>query len=422
MMQRTTLRWVTLLGALTILALLGTQSYWLVRALSLQEKEFSQAVHMALKETAQQIREFNNTPGPMPDPVDQLSDNYYVVQVNDVIDANVLEHFLTQNLQARNVQEDFEYGVYDCIDEQLAYGNYVALTNVGNPESPTQLPRLDKDNYYFGVFFPNKSASLRGELAFMVGAAGLTLLLVGFFAWTLVVISRQRRLSEVQRDFINNMTHEFKTPLSTVAISSAVLKDPGMKGGADRVQNYAGIIHEEANHLLAQVERVLSMAREDRGVENLKITTLPAKETIEKVLDQHRVVLSDSGAELSLQLEAEGRLSADPLHFTNMLFNLLDNAVKYSSGTPKIKVSSRNVGHAIEIAVTDQGIGLSPRDQQRIFDKFYRVPTGNVHDVKGFGLGLTYVYRMMQRHKGKVRLRSQLGKGSTFTLIFPKAK
>ncbi|MEL6535171.1 MAG: HAMP domain-containing sensor histidine kinase [Bacteroidota bacterium] len=419
-MSRNTIRWVTVLGLLSIVALLTTQAFWLVRALTLREKEFSQSVHMALKETAQEIRLFNGTEGPLIDPVDQLSDNYYIVMVNDVIDANVLEHYLTLNLQERNVQEDFEYGVYDCNDEQLAYGNYVALASEEAAVEPTELPRLDKDNYYFGVLFPHKETSLTGQTALIVGGAGLTLLVVVFFGYTLVIMTRQRRLSEVQRDFINNMTHEFKTPLSTMAISSGVLKDPQMQGGMERVQNYATIISEEANRLLSQVDRVLQMARTDRETERLRLEAVDLAATVQEVLDQHAPVLEEKGGLLTVNLQATCVIQADPLHLKNMLFNLLDNAMKYAEGSPRIAVTTRCQGKQGCVQVKDEGLGLSAKDQKRIFDRFYRVSTGNVHDVKGFGLGLTYVKRMMQRHRGRVTLESELGQGSTFTLTFPK--
>ncbi|HAA14226.1 MAG TPA: two-component sensor histidine kinase [Cytophagales bacterium] len=410
------------MGLLTIVALLTTQAFWLVRALTLQEKEFSQSVHMALKETAQEIRAFNGTEGPLIDPVDQLSDNYYIVMVNDVIDANALEIFLTRNMQARNVQEDFEYGVYDCNNEQLAYGNYVALATDAVAAEPTELPRLDKDNYYFGVLFPQKQASLTGQTALIVGGAVLTLLVVGFFGYTLVIMTRQRRLSEVQRDFINNMTHEFKTPLSTMAISSAVLKDPDMKGGMARVHNYAGIISEEANRLLSQVDRVLQVARTDRGTERLRLEPIILADTVQEVLDQHAPVLEENGGRLEADLTESCIILADSLHVKNMLFNLLDNAMKYSDDSPKITITTGCEGKRGWVRVSDEGLGLSSKDQKRIFDRFYRVPTGNLHDVKGFGLGLTYVKRMMQRHHGDVKLESELGQGSSFTLIFPKQR
>ena len=419
-MTRNTIRWVTGLGLLAIVALLSTQAYWLVRALSLSERQFSQNVHMALKETARDLRAFNGTPGPLIDPVDQLSDNYYVVMVNDVIDANVLEHYLTRHLKARDVREDFEYGVYDCNNEQLAYGNYVslALGLPGNEPEPTDLPRLDKDNYYFGVLFPNKGTSVTGQSAFIVGSALLTLLVVGFFGYALLIISRQRRLSEVQRDFINNMTHEFKTPLSTIAISAKVLQGPEDPAGVERRRNYAGIIGEEADRLLAQIDRVLQMARADRGTETLRLETLDLARVVEDTVEQHRPVLEAQGAQVQLALEPGVAVEADRLHLTSMLHNLLDNALKYGPAQPELTLRVVRAGRWAQVSVTDNGPGLAPAHQRRIFDKFYRVPTGNLHDVKGFGLGLTYVRRMMARHGGRVTVDSSPGQGSTFTLHF----
>ena len=408
------------MGLLSIVALLTTQAYWLVRALTLREKAFSQNVHMALKETAQQLRQYNGTPEVLIDPVDQLSDNYYVVMVNDVIDANVLEHYLTQNLKLRSVLADFEYGVYDCNNEQLAYGNYVSLDGSAEPYVPSELPRLDKENYYFGVLFPQQEVSLTGQLVFIVGGVAFTLLVVGFFGYTLVVITRQRRLSEVQRDFINNMTHEFKTPLSTVTISSRVLQDPAQTTDPARVHRYASIIGEEAQRLLEQVDRILQMARADRGGERLQKEPLDLATVVAEVLEQHGPALEAAQAEIVTHL-ASAPLVGDPLHVKSMLFTLLDNALKYTTAPAHITITTEVVKGKSLVRVSDQGVGLTPAQQRRIFDKFYRVPTGDVHDVKGFGLGLTYVKHIMQRHRGKVKVSSTLGQGSTFTLIFPQA-
>ena len=243
------------------------------------------------------------------------------------------------------------------------------------------------------------------------------LLVIVFFAYTLFVILKQKRLSEIQKDFINNMTHEFKTPLSTIAISTAVLKDPNIIKAPERLLNYATIIENENQRLKQQVERVLQMARLEKEDIGLKKETVDVHELIQ---DAVKINAINSKATITLDLQAtRSQLAADKLHLTNVFFNLLDNAIKYNTNAPEIVVRSQNVNGSIQIEVQDNGIGIKPEDQRKIFFRFYRVPTGNLHDVKGFGLGLSYVKLIVEGHKGKITVSSEPGNGSCFSIVLP---
>jgi two-component system phosphate regulon sensor histidine kinase PhoR len=249
------------------------------------------------------------------------------------------------------------------------------------------------------------------------------LVVIIFFSYTLFIILKQKRLSEIQKDFINNMTHEFKTPISTIAVSTQVLKDPGIIHQPERLLNYTTIIEKENNRLKQQVERVLQMARLDKEDIGLKKEVIDVHSIVQDAVKNTSHALEDKNGEVLLGLKAEHHLiEADKLHLTNVFHNLLDNAIKYSHESPRIEITSAANGGQLHIHVRDNGIGISAENQKRVFQKFFRVPTGNVHDVKGFGLGLSYVKTIIEAHKGNIRLDSELGKGCLFTITLPLIK
>jgi two-component system phosphate regulon sensor histidine kinase PhoR len=234
------------------------------------------------------------------------------------------------------------------------------------------------------------------------------------------VILKQKRLSEIQKDFINNMTHEFKTPISTIAVSTEVLKDPGIIHQPERLLNYTTIIEKENTRLKLQVERVLQMARLDREDIGLKKELVDVHQLIQDAIKNTSGSLHEKTGSISCQLNATRHtLEADRLHLTNVLYNLIDNAIKYCKASPQIIIHTLNTARNFTIEITDNGIGISPENQKRVFQKFYRVSTGNVHDVKGFGIGLNYVKSIIESHKGTIKLESELGRGSTFKISLP---
>jgi Signal transduction histidine kinase len=282
------------------------------------------------------------------------------------------------------------------------------------------LAKWENEPYYFGVLFPNKSTSIISRMGMWIFSSLVLLLVIGFFAFTVWVIFEQKRLAEVQRDFINNMTHEFKTPISTISISAGVLKNPSIINNPQRLTMYAGIIQEEANRLKNQVERVLQMATVDEERIRINRETVDIHNIILKAVKNVQPLLQEKNGNINYQLNAGlHHISGDPLHLTNIIYNLLDNAVKYCNKQPYITISTQNKGKGITISITDNGIGIEKEHLKKIFDKFYRVPTGNVHDVKGFGLGLSYVGIVVRTHRGKLNVSSEVGRGTTFEIQLP---
>jgi two-component system phosphate regulon sensor histidine kinase PhoR len=241
-----------------------------------------------------------------------------------------------------------------------------------------------------------------------------------FFGYSLFVILQQKRLSEIQKDFINNMTHEFKTPISTIAISADVLKNPDIVKQPERLLRYATIIQNESHRLKNQVERVLQMAVADKREIKLKLEIVDIHQIIEKSVQSIQTILDTRKGKIHYSFKAlRSELIGDTLHLTNIIYNLLDNAIKYCDRQPEIYVTTLSVRNGVLIQIKDNGIGISPEAQSLIFEKFYRVPTGNLHNVKGFGLGLNYVKVLVKAHKGYIKLNSKVNEGSIFSIFLP---
>ncbi|MBL8002243.1 MAG: HAMP domain-containing histidine kinase [Flavobacteriales bacterium] len=439
-MSRRTIATVILLATLSVVGVVLTQVLWLDRAFNVQkqeaelhlrqqqqlDKQFNDRVTIALTAVAEKILSINKDPSDLYDAVKQARPNYFAVAINDTVHPYLLEALLRKEFMRRNIVDDFEYGIYDCFTDSVVYGNYVSLldSTVADTARHSQLLKLDKDGHYFGVYFPRRNSSLwepkPRSRATWIYPAIVTLIVFGFFAYSLLVILRQKRLSEIKNDFIGNMTHELKTPISTIALSSEVLCEPGIEREPERLRMYAGIIRSENERLRTQVERVLQLATLDRENLALKRERVDLHAIIGEVCASFAVQVKERSGTLGTDLQAQRHtVTGDTVHLTNMLFNLVDNAVKYSPGLVEVTIATRNEGGQLCISVRDRGLGIRREDQRHVFERFYRVPTGNVHNVKGFGLGLHYVQQIVHAHGGTIGLASEPGAGSTFTIRLP---
>lgn len=418
-MSRSTLRIIIILAALSIAGITTTQIYWVRKAFNLKENQFNHDVTVSLTSVANKIVEINKTPSAANNPVTQLSTNYFVVLVNGPIDRNLLEFLLVTEFEKRHITTDFEYGIYNCAKKCMEGGNYISPKKVSNRIAQGELPTWkNNDGYYFGVMFNGVEANLISQMGIWGFSSVVMLIVIFFFVYTLLVILKQKRLSEIQKDFINNMTHEFKTPISTIAISTQVLKDPGIINKPERLLNYATIIENENQRLKQQVERVLQMARLEKEDIGLKKEPSNIHELIREAT--HNKSFQKGNTLIELRLEALNATSnVDRLHITNVFYNLIDNAIKYNQNNPVISIITSVKNNELKIDIKDNGIGIRAEDQKKIFRRFYRVPTGNLHDVKGFGLGLSYVKLIVESHAGRITVDSVPGEGSSFTLYLP---
>lgn len=321
----------------------------------------------------------------------------------------------------------------------IAYDFWVKLANKDSVlyqnVSTNKAELLPKNVYQFVLFnkdiirdpgllyvhFPERNSLIMENMfVSMASSVGLLLVLIFIFAYTIYAIIRQKKLSEMKNDFINNMTHEFKTPVATIMIASEALKDPELAEDKSRISRLAGIIYDENVRLGNHIERVLSVARLDKKEIQLDYNPVKVNDLILAVVDSMDLQLKKRDATVSLDLTtANDVVLGDELHLSNVIYNLVDNANKYSKEAPKISISTKNNGKNLQIEFTDEGIGMTKEQTKRIFDQFYRVPTGNLHDVKGFGLGLNYVQDIVGQMNGNVKVSSEKDKGTTFLVTLP---
>lgn len=423
-MQNSVIRWVAILGAIAVVGIIGIQAYWVTTTWDLNEDEFNKKVNLALYRVANTLAELNDAELPTRDIVKQRSANYWVVNMEVEIEDQLLEYLLQKELEALVLNVDFEYAVFDCHTNEMVYGGYCNFTPDGERHDLVlgNLPKDSEFTYYFGVKFPNRQGFLFDKMQLISFLSAILLLTILFFAYALWVILRQKRLSEMQKDFINNMTHEFKTPLSTIKIAAGVfLNDEYIKSDA-RLTKYASIILDQNQRLNNQVEKVLQIATIEQGNLNIKKERLALCDVLEPLLESTKLRVEELGGQLNVDLPKMNTyfISADRLHLSNILYSLLDNALKYCKDVPRIHVNIKTKNNNLILEIIDEGIGIDPTYKNQIFDKFYRIPTGNVHNVKGFGLGLYYVKRICEAHDWQIELQSQFGQGTTVQLNMGK--
>ncbi len=444
-MKRSGINTLIILGVLSIVFILLIQVFWINKTLNaqrinvaIQQKEdslnltqFSQKVHLALRNTAHSIRKNNEDSTDLYEAVKQLRSNYFTVIINEELQPGYLEQLLKHEFYDNGVQEDFQYGIYDCFTDSIKYGNLIKYKKdeifteqLDSSSIPKRVPEWDPSGHYFSVFFPKveaKSIKVAGDF----GSPWLYVLLIFtllilFFGFSVIIIVRQKKLSEIRNDFINNMTHELKTPIATIGLSSETLIRDDFSNDSERLKRYAGIIYKENKRLEHQVERVLNVAKLNKDDIHLKLKEIDSHDIIQEAAEVFEFNQDEHHVEILLNLSATNSLiHADEVHFRNIISNLIDNAVKYCARSPIISISTRNEKNNIVIEFQDNGIGIKREHQTLIFEKFYRVPTGNRHDVKGFGLGLFYVKLMVEQHGGSINVKSASEKGTSFCITLP---
>lgn len=441
-MKAKNIRLIIFLSVLAVLAMVVNQYFWVESSVDVQEKtisiqkknaemersQFDNQVTLALVEVRDELISMNTeASGLYLEPVQQITENYFVVSFYDTLNPTVLQNLLVEKFAEYNVTEPFEYGIYDCFTDSIIFDKYVDLSKgeVISKESSAPQQKWNHDGHYFGVYFPGRVDVLVDQKDQLSISLIWSTLLIGVillvFAVTIFTILKQKRLSEVKTDFINNMTHELKTPISTIALSSDVLRKADDSTDLERIKQYASIIYAENSRLESQVERVLQLAKLEKDKIQLKKEPIAIHALISKCVESFKIVINQKNGSLMLLLQAEDdRLYGDKVHLSNVIHNLLDNATKYSNEAPEIKVRTYNQRNELIIEVEDKGKGMTPDQMKQIFEKFYRVPTGSVHDVKGFGLGLYYVKEIVKAHQGKIEVKSEIGKGSTFIVSLPQ--
>ncbi len=351
------------------------------------------------------------------------------------IELELLHEAIDNELANRFIDIDFNYGVYSHKEKSFVIidGHYVVRDN--SPQAFTSGTKTLYNSEYsvdlypddiqspglLMIYFPGKTNLVWGSVwKTLLGSILFTGLILFCFAYTIQVIFFQKKVGEMKSDFINNMTHEFKTPIATISLAADSITSPMVSGDVDKVRRFADIIKQENKRMNKQVEKVLQMALIDKNDFQLKMSNINLHEVISQAVENANLQVEKKEGTVTAELKASKPvIQGDLTHITNIIHNLLDNANKYSPDKPEISVLTRNITNGVEVTVDDKGIGMTKEARKHIFDKFYRVHTGNLHDVKGFGLGLSYVKALVNAHNGQIEVKSEPGKGSSFILFFP---
>lgn len=421
-MKNSLIRLIFILSFMTAVGIIISQIYWVSKAYELEDKDFDYKVTSSLKDVALKIWEIKKTQATLYDVVEQINPGYFIVQVNHQISDELLEHFLKDQFVLHNLITDFQYGQYDCAMDTMVSMKYVSMLHSGSEKDGmlTKLPIEQRENYYFAVHFPKRKEYVAEQLNIWIFSSLFLLTVIIILMMTVYVIMKQKRLSEIQKDFVNNMTHEFKTPLATIQLSAEVLKKPEIIEKPQRLLNYATLIDKEASLLALQIERVLQMAHAEKGEIILKSEVTDINTLVNEVYAGFKDKFEQAGIEHHIDLSPKELLcNIDILHIKNAVSNLIENAIKYAGEGAKVLVRVTGNNKKVRIAVEDNGPGIPEEFQKMLFDKFFRVPKGNRHDVKGFGIGLNYVKIIAQAHGGDVICKSAVDAGTTFIIILP---
>lgn len=343
------------------------------------------------------------------------------VRMLNRIEALRIDSVLPVILEAHGITIPPAIGVFD------RYGQPVRLQEADveyREQMAASVHKVSINTLSLNLFFPNKGRYLLHNLLGQFALTGLMLAIIAWGFFTAVIgAARNKRIDRIRRDLMNNLTHELKTPISTIGLASEALKDPDMQKDADGFNYYIGLINEENKRLGMLVENVLQASLAESGKMQLFKQTLNVHDLIREVVKNVAIQVRKHGGKVELELEAEEPLvHADRVHLSNVVFNLVDNAIKYADGDLVLSISSAQTTDGVELRFKDNGIGIAKEHLGKVFDRLYRVPTGNVHDVKGFGLGLSYVKTVIDRHQGSIRVESETGKGSTFIMVLPRTE
>ncbi|WP_264534694.1 sensor histidine kinase [Flavobacterium sp. N1736] len=412
---------IILLGLIAIISILVAQLLWTKEAFTLEQKKLSQKTHIALLEVAKKLYEGTNHELPVQNPVQKIANDYYIVNVENDFEPDILEFYLKTEFKKMNITSDFEYAMYNCQSDEMVYGNYISLSKQEKAKQSIYFPKHKNLVYYFAVRFPNETSYLFSSMRFWFVLSIVLVLILLIYVYSIFTLLQQKKYSELQRDFINNMTHEFKTPLSSILIASKYLIEQNPIKEDKKLYTYTDIIIKQSHKLNHHIEKILNTAKSDYKTLELKkewVLIVPViKETIENI------VLKYPEAIIKIDNKAtDYKIETDVFHFTNLIYNLLDNAVKYCNEKPKITIEITEENQILKLAFIDNGIGIPVKNLSLIFDKFYRIQNQKGNEVNGFGLGLYYVKEICNLQNWKIKAENNEIKGVTVALSIPYKK
>lgn len=417
-MKTKNLNTIIVLGLIATIGILIAQLLWTREAFTVEEQKFTQKTHVALLEVVKKLYKSSNSELPVNNPIKKVANDYYIVNVENDFQPDVLEYYLKSEFAKFNINTDYEYAMYNCESDEMVYGNYISVSNKKAAKSDVYFPKHENLVYYFAVRFPNETSYLLSSLRFwfLLSIALIVILLI--YVYSIYTIIQQKKYSELQRDFINNMTHEFKTPLSSILLASNYLNKQESIQKDEKLEKYTEIIINQSKKLNSHIEQILNIAKSDNEPMKMKMTEVAVIPILKEVIDN--LQLKNPNLRVKINSTNDFTIQADEFHFTNIIYNLLDNSVKYCEENPEINITITENKNQIQLDFSDNGIGVSNKNINFIFDKFYRIPSTKSNEVNGFGLGLYYVKKICIQHKWKIFATNNNDKGITVSIAIPK--
>lgn len=425
---------IVILISLSVLGILYTQVQWIRSAMQVRQEQYNRSLETALRNIKTGIQDrFLEEQAYL----DVLGGEIYKQQMlaktftAQALEPETIQRIIYKNLQDNGIRDGFEFAVINVYSFPIVSSPGFDSTMISKSIQVSLLPEMylptvpdgAEERLFLYLESPNFYSGRMGLMVFT--AVVLILVVIAAFALVIRTLIQQRKLSEIKSDFMNNMTHEFKTPLATISLAAAALTNKKVIHNEDQIRYYSGMILEENKRMNKQIETILEAAKLEKNEIQLDLVSLDAHGVIRKVADMLALRINERNGTLTLHLRAQRAvIRADEVHFSNIIFNLIDNAIKYSRpDVPlEVEVETKSAARMLVIRISDNGVGMSKETAKRVFDKFYRAHTGNLHNVKGFGLGLSYVKAMIQAHGGRIRIDSVVNKGSRFTITFPLAE
>jgi two-component system phosphate regulon sensor histidine kinase PhoR len=411
---------VIIIGFLAIVGVIIMQLFLINNAHKLAKKDTEDKIFFALQEVLEKLYKDNLTGLLVSNQVEKLSGNYFTVNVNYEFENTILEHYLISEFQKNNLDVDFEYAVYNCTSDKMAFSNHINSNGKKEPiKCPSCFTKNSKYTYYFAIRFPDIEQNYFKNLnQYWIFTLVLFLVLI-IYVYSVVIMLKQKKYTELQKDFINNMSHEFKTPLASILIASNYIKEQNEIKENPKLKKYNQIVVNQTNKLNEHIEKILYVAKTESKQMLIDKTKFELKPVLDLVKD-NILLKYDKEIDINIIVTKTFVLKADEFHMYNILFNLVDNAVKYSESSPKIEIVITENNQQLSIQIKDKGCGIPPKDLPFVFDKFYRVSRQDIKNIEGFGIGLSYVKKICDLHLWKIIIANNTDKGIVVSIIINK--
>lgn len=415
-----TLRFVILISTIIITLIIAIQLIWLQKVYAYEEKQFNINVSKSIRGLYDDMELVNDVSDNMQKIIENPKPDVYLFRIDCLPNLDSLWINLKSELTDFDVYTDSKMAVYDHQKNQFIHERYIDLPDsYHSPKNDIPLTVYKKEYSYILLFFPHRSQYILNQIFLWILSSAVLLIVLIAFGASIFYLYRQKFLNETQKDFVNNFTHEFKTPLAVIKIAAEVLQQPNIAENPERLKNYSGIINDQTSHLQSQIQRLLEIAYTDRISMPLEKDMVDINKLILQAIADMQPIIDQNGAVVKTIFGVDQRsVLADKSYLLLAFINLIENAIKYSE-KPVIEIKTYQEGNAFFVAIKDNGPGISKEHHKKIFDRFYRITKGNLHTVKGFGLGLSFVKKVIDAHNGKISLINNIDKGSTFVVSIP---